>query len=70
VSEAVLSSLSVEPAGVEVPEKGWVPVCQAGKLLFEYHPELELVRVVQRKRPFVVDLKGYRKISGTYVSSQ
>jgi len=32
-------------------------VRQAGKLLFEYHPERELVRVVQRKRPFVVDLR-------------
>jgi hypothetical protein len=55
--------------GIEVPEKGWVAVRQAGKLLFEYHPELELVRVVQRKRPFVVDLKGYRGLDGVIITN-
>jgi len=49
-----------ETAVADVPADGWVAVRQAGKLLFEYHPERELVRVVQRKRPFVVDLRGYR----------
>jgi len=49
-----------ETAVADVPADGWVAVRQAGKLLFEYHPERELVRVVQRKRPFVVDLKRVR----------
>ncbi len=49
-----------ETAVADVPADGWVAVRQAGKLLFEYHPERELVRVVKRQRPFVVDLKGYR----------
>jgi len=61
---------SLEYSGeIEVPEKGWVPVRRAGKLLFEYHPELELVRVVQRKRPFVVDLKGYRRLDSVVVTN-
>ncbi|MBP6471235.1 MAG: hypothetical protein KBE23_06560 [Chloroflexi bacterium] len=49
-----------ETAVNDVPADGWVAVRQAGKLLFEYHPERELVRVVQRKRPFVADLKGVK----------
>jgi len=49
-----------ETAVADVPADGWVAVRQAGRLLFEYHPERELVRVVKRKRPFVVDLKGIR----------
>ena len=47
-----------DTAVADVPADGWVAVRQAGRLLFEYHPERELVRVVKRKRPFVVDLKG------------
>jgi len=49
-----------ETAVTDVPADGWVAVRQASKLLFEYHPERELVRVVKRKRPFVVDLKRVR----------
>ncbi|MCA9936241.1 MAG: hypothetical protein H6662_15570 [Ardenticatenaceae bacterium] len=44
----------------DVPQEGWVAVRQGGKLLFEYHPERELVRVVKRQRPYVVALRGYR----------
>ncbi len=51
-----------ETAVADVPADGWVAVRQAGKLLFEYHPERELVRVVQRKRPFVVELKDIREL--------
>lgn len=58
-----------ETAVTDVPNDGWVAVRQAGKLLFEYHPERELVRVVQRKRPFVVDLKGYRDFGRVSVAN-
>jgi hypothetical protein len=68
VSESVFSSLTEGASGCKVPEKGWVTVRRDGKLLFEYHPELELVRVVRRKRPFVVDLKGVQIATGTPVS--
>ncbi|MBK8987369.1 MAG: hypothetical protein IPM39_15050 [Chloroflexi bacterium] len=51
-----------ETAVADVPADGWVAVRQAGKLLFEYHPERELVRVVKRQRPFVVDLTTYREL--------
>ncbi len=49
-----------DTAVADVPADGWVAVRQAGKLLFEYHPERELVRVVRRQRPFVVALKKYQ----------
>lgn len=62
-------SFAGDSDGVEVPEEGWVAVRRGGKLLFEYHPELELVRVVRRKRPFVVDLKGYRGMDGAVVTN-
>ena len=32
----------------------------AGKLLVECLPERGVIRVVRRKRPFVVDLRGHR----------
>lgn len=56
-------------AKVDVPEKGWVSVRRDGKLLFEYHPELELVRVVRRKRPFVVDLKRYQDLGSVIMTN-
>ncbi|MBK7918406.1 MAG: hypothetical protein IPJ94_19545 [Chloroflexi bacterium] len=49
-----------ETAVADVPADGWVAVRQAGKLLFEYHPERSWSGVVRRQRPFVVDLKGIR----------
>ncbi len=69
MSDSLFSSFPMEPVDVDVSEKGWVVVGQAGKKLFEYHPELELARVVQRKRPFVVDLKGCRNLDGMVVTN-
>ncbi len=44
---------------IAIPDEGWIAIRRAGKLLFEYHPEQSLVRVVRRQRPFVVDLRQY-----------
>lgn len=44
---------------ITIPDVGWIAIRRAGKLLFEYHPEQSLVRVVRRQRPFVVDLRQY-----------
>lgn len=59
---AKLETIEVErkTAVIELHHEIWIPVRRGGKLLFEYNPERDKVRVARRGREWEIDLRGLK----------
>lgn len=57
-----LETVEVEKktAVIQLHHEIWIPVRRGGKLLFEYDPERDKVRVAQRGQEWEIDLQGLK----------